>query len=153
MSHSDIRMDTVRCIGNVRGSQHSIRRVLSRARRVMKVRSKKLVSVVLCDTKTITNLNRTYRKKNRSTDVLSFLYSKSPFSSDYLLGEIFICTPVARKQAQQYKNTFAEEIQLLTVHGFLHLLGFDHATQRQSQRMRRIENHILKNNLSRSAHI
>lgn len=82
---------------------------------------KKQISIALLSDKEIRDLNRVYRKKNKVTDVLSF-----NLDSDQVLGEVLICLSQARRQAKTKKNTYRAELQLLTVHGILHLLGYDH---------------------------
>ena len=82
---------------------------------------KKQISIALVNEQQIKGLNRVYRKKNKITDVLSFV-----MDNDYILGEVLICLDQARRQAKEKKNTQKAELQLLTVHGILHLLGYDH---------------------------
>ncbi len=71
-------------------------------------------------------LNREFRKKDYGTDVLSF----PSVSPNGFLGEIAISLPRARKQAAEYGHLVEKEIQLLMLHGLLHLLGMDHETDR-----------------------
>jgi len=71
-------------------------------------------------------LNRDFRKKDYSTDVLSF----PAIEPKGVLGDIAISFPMARRQATEYGHSVAEEIQILMLHGLLHLLGFDHETDR-----------------------
>ena len=91
-----------------------------------------IVSVTLCDAEYIRNLNKTYRDKDKATDVLSFpLYDNGEFDmneciSGAMLGDVVISIPRAREQAKEVGNTFLEEIAFLTVHSVLHLLGYDH---------------------------
>ncbi len=72
-------------------------------------------------------LNATYRKKDSPTDVLSF-----PFNEDlpdgFYLGDIFICYPVAEKQAEENNIPLQQELLTLMLHGLLHLSGQDHET-------------------------
>ena len=70
-------------------------------------------------------LNFKYRKKKGPTDVLSFP-APSVFRRQGILGELLICESVAKKQAKTLKHSLDREIQILIVHGVLHLLGFDH---------------------------
>jgi len=82
--------------------------------------------LVIVDSSTIYDLNKIYRQKDALTDVLSF-----PLEAEFsggLIGSVAICADVAKIQAQENKNTFEEELQILFLHGLLHLLGFDHET-------------------------
>lgn len=84
------------------------------------------VVLTLVGSRAIRSLNRKYRHKDRPTDVLSFsLMEKGPDGKFYL-GDIIICPEVARKQARKQGHSLLREIEILTIHGFLHLLGFEH---------------------------
>jgi len=92
-------------------------------------------------------LNRRYRGKDRTTDVLSFALREGPFArvQPEFLGDIVICVPVAEKQAREAEHSLASEIELLLVHGLLHLLGYDHEKgAREARRMRRKEEQLIK---------
>jgi len=71
-------------------------------------------------------LNRDYREKDRSTDVLAFPAAPGPGAG--LLGDIVVSIPYARRQARLRGETAGREVDRLLVHGFLHLLGYDHET-------------------------
>lgn len=87
------------------------------------------VSILLCGDRRMRSLNRTWRREDRPTDVLSFLpfvESSSSFSS--FLGDLVIDVPYAARQARRRGHPVAREIQILLAHGLLHLLGYDHET-------------------------
>ena len=79
------------------------------------------VSVTFTDDEAIKELNRTFREKDASTDVLSF-----PMDEDDTLGDIVISIEHAIAQAREYGHSLEREIAFLTVHSVLHLLGWDH---------------------------
>jgi probable rRNA maturation factor len=88
-------------------------------------------------------LNRRYRGRDYATNVLSFPYEPLPGERSRLLGDLAICAPVvAREAAEQGKATRAHYAHL-TVHGVLHLIGYDHATGPQAERMGVLERRIL----------
>jgi probable rRNA maturation factor len=87
------------------------------------------------------SLNREYRKKDYSTDVLSFPIQQA-FPDGYYLGDIFICYPLAKRQAQQFNVSFQSELLRLIVHGVLHLTGYDH--ERDSGEMEQLQEELLK---------
>ncbi len=97
------------------------------------------VAVVLSDDETLQTLNRRFRGVNRPTDVLSFANdTRGPFSVTgeiRYLGDIVISLERAEAQAQAAGGTLTQEVQVLTVHGTLHLLGYDHATPEDKARM------------------
>jgi probable rRNA maturation factor len=97
------------------------------------------VSVLLIGDEAMRTLNRRYRGKDRTTDVLSFPLREGNFSDvqHHLLGDIVISVPAAARQARAAGETLLEEIDRLLVHGFLHLLGYDH--ERGGAEARRME--------------
>ena len=96
------------------------------------------LSLTLCGKKRIQSLNRIYRKKDKITDVLSFpvydLYLKKKLKGHVVLGDIFICLDVAQRQAREFNISVREEIIHLFVHGFLHLLGYDHEISKKEEK-------------------
>ncbi|MDB5104349.1 MAG: hypothetical protein JWP91_2038 [Fibrobacteres bacterium] len=97
------------------------------------------VNLVFCENAFIRDLNRRFRKLDKATDVLSFIYD-----DDDVFGEIYIATLKAQKQAPRWKNTFYDEMRRLVVHGALHLAGFDHMNAKDRKTMRAREDHYLE---------
>jgi probable rRNA maturation factor len=92
-------------------------------------------------------LNKSYRGKDYATDVLSFS-SDDPAS----LGELVICPEVIARQARQHGLLIREELGYMVIHGFLHLLGYDHErSRREEQRMFLIQDRLFEQLLSRSS--
>jgi probable rRNA maturation factor len=92
-------------------------------------------------------LNRQYRGKDRTTDVLSFSLREGPFSEvqPEVLGDIVIAVPTAARQAAEAGHALGREIEVLLVHGLLHLLGYDHERGgNEERRMKRRELQLLK---------
>ncbi|MCJ7745395.1 MAG: rRNA maturation RNase YbeY [Actinobacteria bacterium] len=110
------------------------------------------LSVLLVGDERIRELNLMYLGPDEATDVLAFpqmaeneLAEVGRIKSAYPepLGDIVICLPAARKQAEETGNTEKDEIDLLAVHGLLHLLGFDDETDEGADRMRAMETGLL----------
>jgi probable rRNA maturation factor len=81
------------------------------------------ITIILCDDNQARKLNRKFFNHNRTTDVISFNLSDSP--DDPVAGEIYVNVDRARHQALEFDVTFWNELIRLTVHGMLHLYGFD----------------------------
>ncbi len=96
------------------------------------------VNLVFCENAYIRGLNRRFRKLDKVTDVLSFIYD-----DEDVFGEIYIATLKAKKQAPRWKNSFYDELRRLVVHGALHLAGFDHMNAKDRVTMRAREDHYL----------
>jgi probable rRNA maturation factor len=100
---------------------------------------------VLTDNRRLRRLNRDYLGIDAPTDVLSFPASESdPDTGARYLGDILISIPYARQNARQAGNSLEAEVQLLVVHGVLHLLGHDHAKPREKARMWQAQREILE---------
>jgi probable rRNA maturation factor len=87
------------------------------------------VSIAIVDDDAMRNLNRQFRKKNKTTDVLTFPADDSdadPNASGRPLGDIVISIDQARRQATDQKHSLATEVRYLILHGILHALGYDH---------------------------
>lgn len=108
------------------------------------------VSITFVSNDRIHELNRDYRGIDRPTDVLSFECDNVPFEdeslddvTEYELGDIIIAVDVAKKQTTEYGTTLKDEISLLTVHGLLHLMGYDHIEDEDAQVMEALEDKLL----------
>ncbi|NPV26848.1 MAG: rRNA maturation RNase YbeY [Firmicutes bacterium] len=109
------------------------------------------VSLVLVDDRRIQQLNRDYRGLDKPTDVLSFaLEESSPDEPEFddptaglVLGDIIISLETAQRQSLEYGHSLEREVAYLTVHGLLHLLGYDHQDEVARAEMRRREEEIL----------
>ena len=83
----------------------------------------------------IQDINRDYRGKDVPTDVISFALNDEIEDEINSIGDIIICVDIAREQAQEYNHSFDREIGFLAVHGFLHLLGYDHMNEKDEKEM------------------
>jgi len=94
-------------------------------------------------------LNRLYRKKDKTTDVLSFplLEGKRLRAGKGFipLGDVVLSVPQTRRQALAQGKGFRAELALLLTHGILHLLGYDHGTKAEEKRMFGLQERLLKN--------
>ena len=103
-----------------------------------------ILNVVFVNDIYIKSLNKQYRKKDKSTDVLSFSYLNVPdFKDTYLIGEIYISVDTAKKQAEDYGHDLQSELYKLFVHGFLHIFGYDHEKKEDYEIMEGLESEIL----------
>ena len=102
-------------------------------------------TLLLSNNKNIKKLNKVFRKKNKSTDILSFpLDKKIKISKNTYLGDIIISYNYLDKPRSQNLKLFKEKVIKLFIHGFLHLLGFDHIKNKDYSKMLREENLLFK---------
>ncbi len=105
------------------------------------------LSVLFLGDRAMRSLNRRYRGKDATTDVLSFPLREGTFPhiQPHVLGDIVISVPTAERYAAKAGHSLGREIEILTVHALLHLLGYDHEQGRdETQRMERRERQLLK---------
>jgi probable rRNA maturation factor len=112
--------------GRVAGapSPARVRRILARAAKAARSRAAE-VSVLFCADGRMRSLNRRYRGMDRSTDVLAF---PAGTAARGFLGDIVVSVPYAGREARRRSEPHAREVDRLLVHGFLHLMGYDHET-------------------------
>jgi len=84
------------------------------------------LSIALVGDREMRPLNRKYRKKKKTTDVLSFFVEDQPVCGSKILGDVVISVEQARRQAKARGKTLKSEMATLLIHGILHLLGYDH---------------------------
>ncbi|MCI5967348.1 MAG: rRNA maturation RNase YbeY [Tenericutes bacterium] len=94
-------------------------------------------NIIFVDSDTIHEINRNYRHVDRVTDVISFaLEDNETITLDHrVLGDIYICVERAEEQAKEYGHSFLRELAFLSIHGLLHLLGYDHMEKEEEKIM------------------
>lgn len=108
------------------------------------------VVVTIVTAEEIKHLNRQYRNKDIATDVLSFpMYEEDDLKvlapdQELMLGDIVISTPHVLRQATEYEHTIERELGFLVLHGFLHLLGYDHIEKDKEREMFSRQEMLLK---------
>ena len=138
--------------------KRKIKKVFNIAEKVLKEDfSKVYVSLNFVSDEEIQRLNKEFRNVDKVTDVLSFPnLNKTPkeklekFKKSYdfdegllFLGDIVISKNVAKSQAREYEHSLTREVCFLALHGFLHLLGFDHVKEEDERVMNKIQDKIL----------
>ncbi|MDY3957191.1 MAG: rRNA maturation RNase YbeY [Allisonella histaminiformans] len=124
-----------------------IHTVLTKGAELQHVPADAEISVLICDAKLIHELNRQYRHIDAPTDVLSFALNEGEEEElpeeEKALGDIVINVDRAVEQAKEYGHSKEREMAYLAVHGFLHILGYDHYDPEEKKAMRKAEEEIL----------
>ncbi len=103
------------------------------------------VTLRITNNRTIREFNRAWRNENSVTDVLSFENSFiDPETGEKYLGDIIISFEKARQQSRSSGHSLQYEVEMLFVHGLLHLVGYDHDSKEQWQEMTRLQDHIMQ---------
>lgn len=105
-----------------------------------------IYNIIIVDNKKIREINKEYRNIDKETDVISFAFEETTdikYDDIRVLGEIYISIDKVTSQALEYGHSLKREICFLTVHGLLHLLGYDHMKEEDKIIMRTKEEEIL----------
>ena len=103
-------------------------------------------NVIFIDNNKIKEINKEYRNIDKETDVISFALEdidKSMFEGKRLLGDIYISYEKSKEQAIEYNHSLKREISFLSIHGLLHLLGYDHMIKEEEIVMFKLQEDIL----------
>ena len=105
-------------------------------------------NVIIVDNNYIHKLNKNYRNIDRETDVITFALEDEDTiiipDSERILGDIYISIDKARSQAEEYGHSLLRELSFLAVHGFYHLLGYDHMTPEEEKIMFTKQEEVLE---------
>lgn len=140
--------------------------IYKKATKVLKLPDYLEVNIGFVSKSKIRKINKKHRNVNKVTDVLSFptllphdqvgmglvvdrlTKEKFPFDINYetgniFIGDVYICIPKVKRQAKEYGHSFERELSYLSLHGLLHLLGYDHMVEEDKRVMREMEEKIL----------
>ena len=102
------------------------------------------VSFLLTSNSKIRLLNKRYRNKDRSTNVLAFPMNENVFGDNHMVGDIAISLQKILNESKKLKVQKYKYLSKITIHGVLHLLGFDHKTNKQYEEMNNIEQKVFQ---------
>ena len=131
-----------------------IKKVINRCYKEEKIENSKLfITITLTNPENIQKINKEYRDIDKPTDVLSFpMFEKeeldkkienNSFEYEDILGDIIISIQKVEEQAKEYEHSFERELSYMVVHGFYHLMGYDHIKEEDKAQMRPKEEKIL----------
>ena len=134
--------------------QKTIQKVLEKCFEEEKIiNSKLIITITLTNAENIRKINKQFRNIDKATDVLSFpMFEKDElenkiknrlFEHEDVLGDIIISIPKVEEQAKEYGHSFERELSYMVVHGFYHLMGYDHIKEEDKIVMRPKEENIL----------
>ena len=132
-----------------------VKKVLTQCFKEEKLENSKMcITIILTNPKEIQKINKEFRRVDKATDVLSFpVFEKEEilkkieekdFEHEDVLGDIIISVEQVEVQAKEYNHSFERELSYMLVHGFYHLLGYDHIEEEDKKIMRQKEEKILE---------
>ncbi len=131
--------------------ENLINNVLEKCFEEENLKDKKLyINVLLTNPENIRKINKEYRNIDNETDVLSFpMFEKEELENIFnqnedILGDIVVSIERVKKQAVEYEHSFERELSYMIVHGFYHIMGYDHIKEDDKKNMRKKEENILQ---------
>lgn len=132
-----------------------ITKVINQCFKQEKITNPKLyISITITNKENIQKINKQYRNIEKPTDVLSFpMFEKNELEKvikninplqEEILGDVVICIEKVKEQAEEYNHSFERELAYMVVHGFYHLMGYDHIEETDKKIMREKEEKILE---------
>lgn len=134
-------------LGNFSFNEKRIVKLVARkVIKVLKIHTYHVISFMLVDLETIHKYNLEYRNIDRPTDVISFAYVDGEYDHHLPkeLGDILICIEKVKEQAKEYGHSELREFAFLVTHGMLHILGYDHQTKEDEEKMFSLQDTILE---------
>lgn len=134
-------------LGNFSFNEKRIVKLVARkVIKVLKIHTYHIISFMLVDLETIHKYNLEYRNIDRPTDVISFAYvdGEDDHHLPKELGDILICIEKVKEQAKEYGHSELREFAFLVTHGMLHILGYDHQTKEDEEKMFSLQDTILE---------
>lgn len=110
---------------------------------ITKIPQKGYVNIIVVSSKEIAALNETYRGKEGPTDILTFPYTDTVKKTTDIAGEIYLCLEKIQYYAEERWTNYAEQLKYIIIHWLVHMMGYDHETEEESQKMEKIEKRIL----------
>ena len=143
-------MNTIEIFNNTNKNIEEIsimKKVLESALKKEKIKNVTF-NIILVDNDYIHKINKEYRNIDRETDVITFALEDEDTvllpNSDRVLGDIYISLDKAKSQSIEYGHSFERELCFLAVHGFYHLLGYDHQTKEEEEIMFKKQEEVLE---------
>jgi len=124
---------------------NKLKRLLKFSIKYMKLNNIEM-GIIFVDNNRIKELNKSYRNIDRETDVITFRledYEEVKYGKVKVLGDIYISLDKAMSQSIEYGHSYLRELSFLMIHGFLHLLGYDHMNEEDEKEMFKLQEEIL----------
>ena len=143
MIKANIILDYSKWKNKIKNPKNYIKKRLKKFSKIPNFQTKKQeFSILLTNSKKMKSLNSKYRKKNRTTDVLSFPTKDFIINNNIYIGDIAICYEIINKRSKT--SNFFLEFDKMWIHGYFHLIGYDHKKLKDFKKMSKRENLVLK---------
>ena len=143
MIKANVILDYSKWKNKIKNPKNYIKKKLKKFSKIPNFQTKKQeFSILLTNSKKMKSLNSKFRKKNRTTDVLSFPTKDFIINNNIYIGDIAICYEIINKRSKT--SNFFLEFDKMWIHGYFHLIGFDHKKLKDFKNMAKKENLVLK---------
>ena len=140
MIKANVILDNIKWQKHIKSPSNYIRKKFIKLSKIKDFKTNKEFSILLTDNKKMKYLNNKFRKKNKPTDVLSFP-TKNLIKNKRYIGDIAISYEIINKRSKN--SNFLNEFDKIWIHGYLHLIGYDHIKNKDFNKMNKIEKRIL----------
>ncbi len=110
---------------------------------VIKTQQIGVINIIVTTPKDIAWINKTYRDKEGPTDILTFSFRETAKQPTDIAGEIYLCLEKIQLYAKERWVSYEEQLRYIIIHGLVHMMGYDHETEKESREMEKIEQKIL----------
>lgn len=122
-------------------------RALQALEKVIKKPQQGIIHLIVLDSEEMAHMNQQYRGKEGPTDILTFSYvgkskPENPSPKIEVAWEIYLCLEKIKLYAKDAGKTYKEQLEYIIIHGLVHLMGYDHETDRDSREMEKVEKRI-----------
>ncbi len=122
-------------------------RALQALEKVIKKPQQGSINLIVIDEEEMARMNQQFRGKEGPTDILTFSYRgksglEMPGSPDLVVGEIYLCLEKIQSYAKESGKTYKKQLEYIIIHGLVHLMGYDHATDADWREMEKVEKKI-----------
>jgi len=143
MIKANVILDCSKWKNKIKNPKNYIKKKLKKFSKIPNFQTKKQeFSILLTNSKKMKSLNSKFRKKNRTTDVLSFPTKDFIINNNIYIGDIAICYEIINKRSKT--SNFFLEFDKMWIHGYFHLIGYDHKKLKDFKNMAKKENLVLK---------
>lgn len=126
-------------------SRDYCKRALQSLEKVIKKPQKGIIHLIVIDEADMAGMNEKFRGKTGPTDILTFSYYSPDLKPTDIAGEIYLCLEKIQLYAKDRWVTYKEQLEYIVIHGLVHLMGYDHETEKQAREMERIEKRVRRN--------
>lgn len=123
-------------------SHYYCEKALKALERVVKKPQQGIIQLIAIESEEMAQMNEQFRGKKGSTDILTFSYYSPELKKTDIVGEIYLCLEKIKLYAKERGMTYKEQLEYIVIHGLVHLMGYDHESEKDAREMEKVERKI-----------